>query len=70
MTHGVMPLCARAGEGEGRVTKAWTGGELKPCTCGVDDWRSLDDSDHDGGSCERFECKACGRVIHIELPDG
>jgi hypothetical protein len=52
------------------LTKAWDGGELLPCKkCGVDDWESLEDRDHDGGSCEIFKCKNCGSTIHIELPD-
>ncbi|MDE2097992.1 MAG: hypothetical protein KGL39_12135 [Patescibacteria group bacterium] len=50
--------------------KAWNGAELKPCKdCGADDWKQLDDIDHDDGTCEVFKCGGCQRTIHIELPD-
>ena len=50
-------------------TKTWNGGILNACTCGVDDWFGVDDAEHDSGVCEVFECRACGRSIHVELPD-
>lgn len=49
--------------------KTWDGATLKPCACGADSWESLDDTDHDDGTCAVYRCTACKRKIHIELPD-
>lgn len=47
----------------------WTG---KPAVCEHCDSMNcqyVKDVDHDDGSCEVFDCRACGRRFHVELPD-
>lgn len=51
-------------------TRIWDGATLKPCTCGVDDWESLEDTYAHFDNHENFRCRGCGRRIKIELPDG
>jgi hypothetical protein len=53
------------------MTKDWAGRDLT-CTCGSTDSVYVEDHDHDGASCQVFQCKACSMRIHshrIELPD-
>lgn len=45
------------------------GNRLKPCSCGVDHWISLGDNDCGDWEEEKFQCKGCGKIIYIELPD-
>lgn len=45
------------------------GDRLKPCSCGVDHWISLGDNDCGDWEEEKFQCKGCGKIIYIELPD-
>jgi hypothetical protein len=47
---------------------AWDGATVK-CDCGSSDCEYVKDVDHDDGSCEVFQCLACNRHFHVELPD-
>jgi hypothetical protein len=51
-------------------TKTWSGATLKPCVCGVDDWKQGEDVYNHFNNYERYICQGCGRRIKIELPDG
>lgn len=52
------------------MTTVYDNVTLKPCEkCGNDNWKYVDDIDHDGGTCAVYECQTCKYTIHIELPD-
>jgi hypothetical protein len=48
----------------------WTGAQV---FCDDDECHGrvdyVEDVDHDDGSCEVFKCRACGKRVHVELPD-
>jgi hypothetical protein len=58
-----------ADRGVGDMTKAWDGATVKCEWCGSLLVEYVKDVEHDGGDCEVFECLACSRRMHVELPD-
>ena len=45
------------------------GGTLKPCACGADAWKYIDDHDHHDWCEAEYQCQHCGKTIYVELPD-
>ncbi len=51
------------------MAEDWAGRKVVCPRCKSEDVEYLTDEDHDGGECEVFHCKKCGKLIHVELPD-